>query len=197
MLRLIGALLMANVVTAIDLKAQPLREPERLGFASASNSRTLSAGSTLRTLARPMGDGPLVIRTVLFAVGGAVTGATAGLLIDWLACRSNEKAHPTPGEPLFGSECFLPAERMTGFGWYAGATLGASLGASRFAERRGCTSRARRVATVTTAAIGLAPGLAYLASGRSGYKPRGVQLAFATPVLGGALATIPVLRCRR
>jgi len=123
---------------------------------------------------------------------GAVLGGGVGLIVDDQYCKHY---HRREKGALFGP-CFAYAGAGVATGWFGGAVVGATVGATRVARKRGCPSRAARVRAVAGAVVGVLPGLS-VAIRRPGKYPSGrAALVFTAPLLAGAGASVAVLGCR-
>ena len=134
----------------------------------------------------------LNVKSFRGAIFGSVSAGSAGFLIDQAYCNQHHGDEPSV---LFGP-CFLYAGEGFAAGWFGGAIVGATLGAAKVAQKRGCPRGASLVRTFAGAALGAAPGL-IIVSGRPGkYPPSRSAVILGTPLLAGVMAAAAVMGCQ-
>ena len=131
-------------------------------------------------------------RSIGWAFMGAAAAGGVGFAIDRAYC---EEHHGDETGFLFGP-CFLYTGTGTTVGWFGGALIGATVGASRVARQRGCPSRTARMRAFAGAILGVAPGLSIVARRPGKYPPAHTVLIMSAPLLAGAGATAAVASCR-
>jgi hypothetical protein len=177
------ALALATIVSsARPIGCQQLR-PLRVGI--APSAPTSIPGTQLSRLS-------LNIRSVEWAVSGSVLAGTAGLAVDQAYCKRNHGDEPSF---LFGP-CFLYANEGFAAGWFGGAIVGATLGAAKVAQKRGCPRREALMRTFAGAALGAAPGLTIVAARSGKYPPSRSVVILGTPLFAGVLAAAAVVGCQ-
>jgi len=130
--------------------------------------------------------------SVGWASVGAVLGGGVGLIVDDQYCKHY---HEREKGSLFGP-CFAYAGGGAATGWFGGAVVGATVGATRVAHKRGCPPRAAKVRAVAGAVLGVVPGLSVVIRRPGKYPPGRAALVFTAPLLAGAGASVAVLACR-
>lgn len=133
----------------------------------------------------------LTVKSVLGSSAGALGGAAVGLMVDQAYCQRH---HADKSDDLFGP-CFAYAGEATAIGWFGGTVLGATIGAVRVAEQRGCPRRTAILRAAAGAAIGAAPGIMIVAPRSGEYPPSRSAFIFAAPVLSGLGAAAAVAGC--
>ena len=125
------------------------------------------------------------------AAGGALVGGLAGLTIDGAYCQRHHGKDPSF---LFGP-CFLYVGDGTAIGWFGGTVVGATWGAARVAEKRGCARGTAIRRSALGSMIGLASGLAILAPSSGKYPQAHSMFTVGAPVLSGIGAAVAVRGC--
>jgi hypothetical protein len=126
------------------------------------------------------------------AAGGALIGGFAGFAIDGAYCRRHHGRDPS----FILGPCFLYVGVGSGIGWFGGSVVGATWGAARIAERRGCVRETAITRSVLGATIGLASGLLILAPSSGKYPPARSMFTVGAPLLSGIGAAYAVRGCR-
>ena len=134
--------------------------------------------STFSTGAKSMG----------WATFGSLLGGLTGLDVDDVYCKRH---HPDDGDDLLGPCTFYASGGFT-TGWFGGAMVGATFGAARMAEKRGCPRGAALMRAFAGAALGTAPGLAIVVARPGKYPPLAI---WGTPLLAGVGAAAAVIGC--
>ena len=142
---------------------------------------------------RPPTDFELAANSVGMATGGALIAGGVGFAIDDIYC---ERHHGKEPSFLFGP-CFLYAGAGSIIGWFGGTVVGATLGAARTAEQRGCPHGAAVTRSVLGAAIGVAPSILVLAPRGGRYARWRAMFTIGAPALTGLGAALAVRGCRR
>jgi hypothetical protein len=187
-------------VTATSPVTIPERSmtPTRIGIALAVGALLASARS-IRS--QPNGGGPdrppttfeLGATSVGEAAGGALVGGLAGFAVDGAYCQRHHGKDPSF---LFGP-CFLYVRDASAIGWFGGTVVGATWGAVRVAEKRGCPRQQAVMRSVLGSMIGLASGAAVILAPSSGkYPPARSMFTLGAPLLSGIAAAIAVRGCR-
>ena len=122
---------------------------------------------------------------------GSVLGGAAGLVADQAYCNSH---HGNEQSSLFGP-CFVPVGGGSAIGWFGGAAVGATLGAARLAQKRGCPRRAAILRAFGGAVLGSVPGLFVIAQRPRNYPPPLSLIIAGTPILAGIGAAAAVIGC--
>jgi len=125
------------------------------------------------------------------ATGGGLIGGFVGFAIDGLYCQRHHGREPSF---IFGP-CTFYVGAASATGWFAGAPVGATWGAARIAERRGCPHETAITRSALGAVIGLAPDLVLLAPRSAQYPPLRSVLIAGAPVLSGLGAALAVHGC--
>ena len=141
---------------------------------------------------RPPTDFELGANSVGMAAGGALIAGGVGFAIDDVNC---ERHHGKEPSFLFGP-CFLYAGAGSTIGWFGGTVVGATLGAARTAERRGCPHESAVTRSALGAAIGLAPSILVLAPRGGRFAQWRAMFTLGAPVLSGLGAAFAVRGCR-
>jgi hypothetical protein len=134
----------------------------------------------------------LNVKSVGWAVSGSVLAGAAGFAIDQAYCNQHRGDEPSV---LFGP-CFLYAGEGVAAGWFGGAIVGATLGAAKVAQKRGCPRRESLMRTFAGAALGAAPGLIIVAGRPGKYPPSRSAVIVGTPLLAGVVAAAAVMGCK-
>lgn len=137
-------------------------------------------------------DFALAAKSVGWSAMGSVVGGAAGLAVDQAYC---ERHHRKEQSFLFGP-CTFYANEGFGAGWFGGTVLGATFGAVKVAEKRGCARKSAIMRAVAGAAVGSAPGVAIVAQRTGKYPPSRAVFIAAAPLLSGIGATVAVAGCR-
>jgi hypothetical protein len=122
---------------------------------------------------------------------GSVLGGVSGFVVDQAYCNSH---HGDEQTALFGP-CFVPIGEGSAIGWFGGAAAGATLGAARLAQKRGCPRRAAILRAFGGAVVGSAPGLFVIAQRPRNYPPPLSLIIAGTPILAGIGAAAAVVGC--
>jgi hypothetical protein len=125
------------------------------------------------------------------AVGGALIGGLAGLTVDGAYCQRHHGKDPSF---LFGP-CFLYVRDGTAIGWFGGTVVGATWGAVRIAEKRGCRRQEAITRSALGSMIGLASGTVILAPSSGKFPPARSMFILGAPLLSGIGAAIAVRGC--
>jgi len=133
----------------------------------------------------------LAAKSVGWSALGSLVGGAAGLAVDQAYC---ERHHGKEPSFLFGP-CTFYANEGFGAGWFGGTILGATFGAARVAENRGCGRKAALVRAITGAVIGAAPGVAIVAQRTGKYPPSRSIFIAGAPLLSGIGAAVAVRGC--
>lgn len=141
---------------------------------------------------RPPTDFELMANSVGMATGGAFIAGGVGFAIDHLYCERHHGKDPS----LFVDPCFLYAGAGSTIGWFAGTVVGATLGAARTADKRGCPHESAITSSAFGAAIGLAPSILVLAPRGNRYRQWRSVFTIGAPVLSGLGAAFAVRGCR-
>ena len=159
-------------------------------------SRLLTVGIQPDTLASIPQTQPsrlsLNVKSVGWAVSGSVLGGGLGLAVDQAYCKRHHGDEPSF---LFGP-CFLYANEGFAAGWFGGAIVGATLGATKVAQKRGCPRREALLRSFAGAALGAAPGLSIVAARPGKYPPSRSVIILGTPLLAGVMAATAVMGCQ-
>jgi len=166
--------------SAHTLDCQQLRALE-LGVQQPNGSVAESQPSALSVIRQGAGWGTL----------GSVLGGVGGFVVDQAYCNSH---HGNEHTALFGP-CFVPIGAGSAIGWFGGAAVGATLGAARLAQKRGCPKRTALLRAFAGAALGSAPGLSIIAQRPRNYPPPRSLIIAGTPILAGIGAAAAVIGC--
>jgi hypothetical protein len=162
---------------------------------SCQQLRALELGFQKPSLAPQVGSQPSALSLTAKSVGGAISGSVVagavGLLVDAVYCNQN---HRNEQGTLFGP-CYLYAGGGLATGWFGGAGVGATVGAARLAQKRGCPRGAALMRAFGGAVLGVAPGLMIVAQRSGNYPPSRSVILFGTPLLAGIGATAAVIGC--
>lgn len=166
--------------------------PTQIWIALAMLVAARFAGAQAPQFDRPPTTFELGATSVGGAAGGALVAGFAGFAIDDVYC---ERHHGREQSFLFGP-CFLYVGYGSAIGWFGGSIVGATWGASRIAERRGCARDAAIVRSALGATLGLASGLLILAPSSGRNPPARSVFTLGAPVLSGLGAAVAVHGCR-
>ena len=133
----------------------------------------------------------LNLKSVEWAFAGSLLALAPGLGLDQAQCK---RRHGNEPSFLFGP-CFMYAQEWSTAGWFGGAIVGATLGAAKVAQKRGCPRREALMRTFAGAALGAAPGLSIVAARPGKYPPSRSLIILGTPLLAGAAAAAAVMSC--
>jgi hypothetical protein len=122
---------------------------------------------------------------------GSVLGGVGGFVADQAYCNS----HNSKERSSLVAPCFVPIGEGSAIGWFGGAAVGATLGAARLAQKRGCPRRAAILRALAGAALGSAPGLIVIAQRPRNYPPPRSLIIAGTPILAGIGAAAAVIGC--
>jgi hypothetical protein len=169
----------------INSSAQAMDGQQIHALEAGIRNRELAAAdsepSTLSTGAKSVG----------WATYGSVLGGFSGWVVDNAYCN---KHHRDEGDYIFGP-CFFYANGGFATGWFGGAMVGATLGAARMAEKRGCPRGAALMRAFAGAALGAAPGLIIVVPRPGKYPPSRSLVILGTPLLAGFGATAAIIGC--
>jgi len=169
--------------------------------AREAGAQRLSARSSgaRATVARTESRAPTALPTLRLtgislvgALGGATTGVLLGYAVDQLRCRARDHGGEDPSW-----DCFGYASTPTGVGWFGGAAIGATAGASATAQRRGCPTRAARWRAFGGALLGVTPGALTALRPHENLPARRSAVILTAPLLSAAGATLAVVGCHR
>ena len=117
-----------------------------------------------------------------WASADAVLAGGMGLIVDDQYCKHHHGHEP---DALFGP-CFAYAGGGAATGWFGGAVVGATVGASRVARKRGCPKNAATGRALAGAVLGVIPGLSVVIHRPGKYPARRTALVLGAPFLAGA-----------
>jgi hypothetical protein len=151
------------------------------------------AGSDTASVAQTQPSGSsLNVKSVRWAVSGSVLAGVAGFAIDQVYCNQRHGDEP---RGLFGGPCTFYAGAGAAAGWFGGAIVGATLGAAKVAQKRGCPRSESLIRTFAGAALGAAPG-SIIVAGRGAFPPWKSLLILGAPFLAGVMAASAVMGCQ-
>jgi hypothetical protein len=163
--------------SAQAMDGQQIRALEA-GIKSRDTAGAANRPSTFSTGAKSVG----------WATYGSLLGGLTGLDVDDVYCKRH---HPDDGDYFFGP-CTFYASGGFATGWFGGAMVGATFGAARMAEKRGCPRGAALMRAFGGAALGMAPGLSIVVARPGKYPPLAI---WGTPLLAGVGAAAAVIGC--
>ena len=117
--------------------------------------------------------------------------ATKIFAIDGAYCQRHHGRDPS----FIVGPCFLYVGVGSGIGWFGGSVVGATWGAARIAERRGCARETAISRSILGATFGLASGLLILAPSSGKYPPARSMFTIGAPLLSGIGAAYAVRGC--
>jgi len=165
--------------------------PTQIWIALAMLVAARSAGGQSPQFDTPPTTFELGATSVGGAAGGALIGGLAGFAIDDIYCERHHGKEPS----FIVGPCFLYVGYGSAIGWLGGSIVGATWGATRIAERRGCAHDAAVVRSALGATVGLASALLILAPSSGRYPPARSMFTIGAPVLSGIGAAFAVRGC--
>ncbi|HEX7018854.1 MAG TPA: hypothetical protein VF159_02510 [Gemmatimonadaceae bacterium] len=121
----------------------------------------------------------------------AVDAGGVGMLMDESACG---RRHRGESVGLF-SPCFMYAGAAASIGWFGGATIGATYGASGIAQERGCAREASILRSFGGALLGVVPGAVAALTSHGRYPPPRTFLVMTVPLAAAGGAAIASSGC--
>jgi hypothetical protein len=125
------------------------------------------------------------------ATGWAILGGGIGSVADGAYCKTHHGDEPTI---IFGP-CFLYAAAGTATGWFGGSIVGATVGATSIARKRGCSPVSAIVRAFSGAMLGALPGIVLVAPQTGKYPSTKTAFILAAPLLSGVGAAAAVANC--
>ena len=159
--------------------------------ASSQQLQRIKAGIQVSTDQRTPSGFALAAKSVGWSALGSLVGGAAGLAVDQAYC---ERHHGKEPSFLFGP-CTFYANEGFGTGWFGGTLLGATFGAVRVAEKRGCERKKAIMRAFLGATVGVVPGIAIVAQRTGKYPPSRSMFIAGAPVLSGIGAAVAVHGC--
>ncbi|MGH7652106.1 MAG: hypothetical protein ACREMS_09710 [Gemmatimonadaceae bacterium] len=136
-------------------------------------------------------DFQLTAKSVGWSAYGSIMGGVFGLDVDGAYCKRHHRGEESF---LFGP-CFLYTGDGAAAGWFGGAVVGATFGAARVAEKRGCPRGTAIWRAMIGAAVGSTPGALIIGNRSGNYSSSASAITAAAPLLSGIGAAVAVLGC--